>query len=515
MSWHSSKFRGAHCLIAPAVCLQDASTEASPAAPSTSPSTARLAGQPSALVNGAAQAGAPPGAAAAAVPQAPRAQPPHLAAQLNTRPAGAPPPLSSPPRPGASLAPPAGPPPSLAGTASMNLPRTAARAAAIHRRGAGAPAPPQHVRAASVRGAAAGGRCVHRCGGGGGAAASGAPSAASGAPSAAPCYAARRAAACSAPSAYVRRARSHTSRGVRLWTLRRRRAVVRRGAVWSGRCERSCGTGRGGCRVQPGDDRRRGAAGRDLVRAQGRVQEEEEAEEGQLRMAGGEKWVDDKMELRPENDFRIFVGNLGPEVRLFMSLTPTAAFNLFRVSRRSWFMTGQGEALRSPENVRCIVAGASKTIIICACTRTSVHVSIKERCVRYTTFEMSDIVTQKCSRSDAKAMQVNEDVLAKAFQPFPSYAKCRIIQRLQKVQDQGVRLCQLLGPCRRRESVAADARQVYWQPALPAEEEHAHGARGSRRSSKAQGHDSKPAGARHGQAHAMTAGYLAPACLCA
>jgi hypothetical protein len=39
--------------------------------------------------------------------------------------------------------------------------------------------------------------------------------------------------------------------------------------------------------------------------------------EGVLRMAGGEKWVDDKLDVWPENDFRIFVGNLGPEVWFF------------------------------------------------------------------------------------------------------------------------------------------------------------------------------------------------------
>jgi hypothetical protein len=38
--------------------------------------------------------------------------------------------------------------------------------------------------------------------------------------------------------------------------------------------------------------------------------------EGVLRVAGGEKWMDDKLDVWPENDFRIFVGNLGPEVRL-------------------------------------------------------------------------------------------------------------------------------------------------------------------------------------------------------
>ena len=32
----------------------------------------------------------------------------------------------------------------------------------------------------------------------------------------------------------------------------------------------------------------------------------------------------------------------------------------------------------------------------------------------------------------AGAVQVNEDVLAKAFQPFPSYNKCRIIQDYKK-----------------------------------------------------------------------------------
>lgn len=36
--------------------------------------------------------------------------------------------------------------------------------------------------------------------------------------------------------------------------------------------------------------------------------------EGVLRAAGGETWIDDKMDVWPANDFRIFVGNLGPEV---------------------------------------------------------------------------------------------------------------------------------------------------------------------------------------------------------
>lgn len=36
--------------------------------------------------------------------------------------------------------------------------------------------------------------------------------------------------------------------------------------------------------------------------------------EGILRAAGGETWIDDKMDVWPANDFRIFVGNLGPEV---------------------------------------------------------------------------------------------------------------------------------------------------------------------------------------------------------
>ena len=41
--------------------------------------------------------------------------------------------------------------------------------------------------------------------------------------------------------------------------------------------------------------------------------------EGILRAAGGETWIDDKMDVWPANDFRIFVGNLGPEVRLLVA----------------------------------------------------------------------------------------------------------------------------------------------------------------------------------------------------
>ena len=36
--------------------------------------------------------------------------------------------------------------------------------------------------------------------------------------------------------------------------------------------------------------------------------------EGTLRAAGGETWFDDKMDFWAKDDFRIFVGNLGPEV---------------------------------------------------------------------------------------------------------------------------------------------------------------------------------------------------------
>jgi hypothetical protein len=42
--------------------------------------------------------------------------------------------------------------------------------------------------------------------------------------------------------------------------------------------------------------------------------------EGQLRFAGGESWIDDKMDFWAPNDFRIFVGNLGPEVRKAVGL---------------------------------------------------------------------------------------------------------------------------------------------------------------------------------------------------
>lgn len=42
--------------------------------------------------------------------------------------------------------------------------------------------------------------------------------------------------------------------------------------------------------------------------------------EGVLRAAGGETWIDDKMDVWPANDFRIFVGNLGPEVLFYAFL---------------------------------------------------------------------------------------------------------------------------------------------------------------------------------------------------
>ena len=106
--------------------------------------------------------------------------------------------------------------------------------------------------------------------------------------------------------------------------------------------------------------------------------------EGQLRVAGGETWIDDKLDIWPENDFRIFVGNLGPEARPPAPRAPPAS-----VPACACFCGANGRAPRG---------------------------------------------APRCKRSDraAAAAQVNEDVLARAFQPFPSYVKCRIIKDYKK-----------------------------------------------------------------------------------
>lgn len=44
------------------------------------------------------------------------------------------------------------------------------------------------------------------------------------------------------------------------------------------------------------------------------TKKKKKVKEGALRAAGGETWFDDKMDFWAPNDFRIFVGNLGPEV---------------------------------------------------------------------------------------------------------------------------------------------------------------------------------------------------------
>ena len=45
----------------------------------------------------------------------------------------------------------------------------------------------------------------------------------------------------------------------------------------------------------------------------------EKKEGATMRIAGGEVWYDDTLDSWPKNDFRIFVGNLGPEVRFFLT----------------------------------------------------------------------------------------------------------------------------------------------------------------------------------------------------
>jgi hypothetical protein len=50
--------------------------------------------------------------------------------------------------------------------------------------------------------------------------------------------------------------------------------------------------------------------------------------EGVLRAAGGETWIDDKLDFWEKDDFRIFVGNLGPEVRASSSILRCKLFSV-------------------------------------------------------------------------------------------------------------------------------------------------------------------------------------------
>ena len=70
------------------------------------------------------------------------------------------------------------------------------------------------------------------------------------------------------------------------------------------------------------------------------------------------------------------------------------------------------------------------TCLCCAATATRVRrplwPSRSKRVCAFQTFAVNSFVPHYAR------VQVNEDVLAKSFQPFPSYSKCRIIQDYKK-----------------------------------------------------------------------------------
>ena len=63
-----------------------------------------------------------------------------------------------------------------------------------------------------------------------------------------------------------------------------------------------------------------------------------QANVGVIRQAAGRRWVDPKLLEWPENDFRIFVGNLGPEVTdsmLTSAFNRYESFNMAKVMRQA------------------------------------------------------------------------------------------------------------------------------------------------------------------------------------
>ncbi|WPT16936.1 RNA-binding protein 42 [Picochlorum sp. SENEW3] len=63
-----------------------------------------------------------------------------------------------------------------------------------------------------------------------------------------------------------------------------------------------------------------------------------QANVGVIRQAAGRRWVDPKLLEWPENDFRIFVGNLGPEVTdsmLTSAFNRYESFNMAKVMRQT------------------------------------------------------------------------------------------------------------------------------------------------------------------------------------
>lgn len=66
---------------------------------------------------------------------------------------------------------------------------------------------------------------------------------------------------------------------------------------------------------------------------------------GIVRQAAGEKWVDPTLIEWPENDYRIFVGNLGPEVNdamLAAAFQHYSSFNMAKVVREKWKNKSKG-----------------------------------------------------------------------------------------------------------------------------------------------------------------------------
>lgn len=66
---------------------------------------------------------------------------------------------------------------------------------------------------------------------------------------------------------------------------------------------------------------------------------------GIVRQAAGEKWVDPTLIEWPENDYRIFVGNLGPEVNDTMLATAFqhySSFTMAKVVREKWKNKSRG-----------------------------------------------------------------------------------------------------------------------------------------------------------------------------
>ncbi|KAK2075629.1 hypothetical protein QBZ16_001737 [Prototheca wickerhamii] len=69
-----------------------------------------------------------------------------------------------------------------------------------------------------------------------------------------------------------------------------------------------------------------------------------------LREAAGKRWVDKTLLEWPDNDFRIFVGNLGNEVSdtvLTAAFQNYGSFNMARIVRNSWNKKSKGYGFAS------------------------------------------------------------------------------------------------------------------------------------------------------------------------